>query len=99
MSYLRFSDIFEAAAYCKSANNEVPVTGSWRMMDKLFDDFNEARRDRFAAGRVLVLDEIMSAWRPQTTPTGGLPNVSFIPRASPSPWGPSSRLCAAESPA
>ena len=55
-------------------------------MDKLFDDFNKARRDRFAAGPVLVLDEIMSAWRPQTTPTGGLPNVSFIPR-KPEPLG------------
>ena len=86
MSYLRFSDIFEAVAYCKSASNEVPVTGCWRMMDKLFDDFNKARRDRFAAGPVLVLDEIMSAWRPQTTPTGGLPNVSFIPR-KPEPLG------------
>ncbi len=35
---------------------------------------------------MLVLDEIMSAWRPQTTPTGGLPNVSFIPR-KPEPLG------------
>jgi hypothetical protein len=80
MTYARFSDIFEAVAYCKSPNNEVPVTGSWRMMDKLFADFNAARRDRFTAGLILVLDEIMSAWRPQTTSTGGLPNVSFIPR-------------------
>ena len=86
MSYRRFMDIFEAAAYCKSASNEVLVTGSWRMNDKLNTDFNRSRRDRFTPGRVLVLDESMSAWCAQTTPIGGLPNLSYIPR-KPEPPG------------
>ena len=86
MSYARFSDIFEAVAYCKSASNQVPVTGDWRMNNKLVDDFNRARRDRFAAGCVLVLDESMIAWKPQSTAFGGLPNISFIPR-KPEPLG------------
>ncbi len=28
----------------------------------------------------LVLDESMSGWRPKTTATGGLPNITFEPR-------------------
>jgi hypothetical protein len=86
MSYSRFVDLFEAVGYCKSASNNVPVTGSWRMNDKLFDDFNQARRHRFAAVRVIVEDESMILWNPQTTPTGGLPNISYIPR-KPVPLG------------
>jgi len=86
MSYARFSDIFEAVAYCKSASNQVPVTGDWRMNNKLVDDFNRARRDRFAAGRPICQDESMSSWCPQTTATGGLPNISYIKR-KPEPLG------------
>ena len=33
-----------------------------------------------AASHVLTLDESMSAYRPQTTKTGNLPNISFILR-------------------
>jgi hypothetical protein len=28
----------------------------------------------------LVLDESMSGWRPKTTTTGGMPNITFEPR-------------------
>jgi hypothetical protein len=56
------------------------------MNNKLFDDFNQARRDRFARGRPITEDESMSGWCPQTTATGGLPNLSFIPR-KPVPLG------------
>ena len=56
------------------------------MNDKLIGDFNRTRRDRFAAGCVLVLDESMIAWKPQSTAFGGLPNISFIPR-KPEPLG------------
>ena len=55
-------------------------------MDKLFDDFIQTRRDRFAAGCVIVEDKSMISWNPQSTAFGGLPNISFIPR-KPEPLG------------
>ena len=86
ISYSRFVDIFEAVGCCKSVSNDAPVAGCWSMNDKLIGDFNRTRRDRFAAGCVLVLDESMIAWKPQSTAFGGLPNISFIPR-KPEPLG------------
>ena len=40
----------------------------------------------FFVGDILVMDESMSAWGPQTTTTGGLPNISFVQR-KPEPLG------------
>jgi hypothetical protein len=34
----------------------------------------------------LLIDELMSAWRPKTSATGGLPNVTYKPR-KPKPLG------------
>ena len=86
MTHARFTDIFRAAGFCKSSNVSVPMEGDRSMFDAGVEEFNQSRRERFRSGRVLVLDESMSAWRPQTTPTGGLPNLSLIPR-KPEPLG------------
>jgi hypothetical protein len=42
--------------------------------------FNDNRRRTVAASSTKVFDESMSAYRPQTTKTGGLPHISFIMR-------------------
>jgi len=52
--------------------------------------FNNNRYDKIQISLWLIIDETMSAWRPRTTPTSGLPNISFILR-KPEPLGKS--LC------
>ena len=52
----------------------------------LINDFNANRRRTIAASATKVLDESMSAFRPRTDKTGGLPNISFIAR-KPEPLG------------
>jgi hypothetical protein len=58
----------------------------WNMILLLVEGFNSNRHAWVAASVRKVLDESMSAWCPQTTPTGGLPNISFILR-KPEPLG------------
>lgn len=53
---------------------------------QLIKDFNANRKKEIAASSIKVLDESMSAFKPRTTPTGGLPNISFIQR-KPEPLG------------
>ena len=48
--------------------------------------FNENRRLNIIHSGILVIDESMSAWKPKTTKTCGLPNLSCIPR-KPRPIG------------
>jgi len=40
--------------------------------------FNYIRRNCILTSSDRVIDELMSAWRPQTSATGGLPNISYI---------------------
>ena len=44
------------------------------------------RLNLVVASNHLTMDELMSAWRPRTTKTGGLPNITHIPR-KPEPLG------------
>jgi hypothetical protein len=48
--------------------------------------FNENRQRTINYSQVVTIDESMCAWKPRTTPTGGLPNISFIQR-KPKPLG------------
>ena len=50
------------------------------------DEFNLNRLKMLSNSNHLCLDEIMSAWRPLTTATGGLPNNTHIPK-KPEPLG------------
>ncbi len=47
----------------------------WYQFSKAIDDFNEIRRSRVVCSQWIFADESMSAWRPQTTALGGLPNI------------------------
>jgi hypothetical protein len=58
----------------------------WWRFEGAIQEFNNNRFDRIQIARWLCIDESMSAWRPRTTPTGGLPNISFILR-KPEPLG------------
>jgi hypothetical protein len=58
----------------------------WNMILLMVNGYNKNRHDWMAGSVRKVLDETMSAWCPQTTPTGGLPHLSFILR-KPEPLG------------
>ena len=58
----------------------------WWRVGHLVDGFNNNRKVTVAASRVKVLDESMSAYRPQTSKTGNLHNISYIMR-KPEPLG------------
>ena len=53
---------------------------------QLINDFNSNRKKTVAASSVKTHDESMSAYRPRTDKTGGLPNISYIAR-KPEPLG------------
>lgn len=57
----------------------------WDVFLPCLSSFNE-RRKKLLKTVLLLLDESMSGWRPKTTRTGGLPNVTFEPR-KPVPLG------------
>ena len=58
----------------------------WWKFDGAVEAFNNNRYDKVQISIWLCIDETMCAWRPRTSPTGGLPNISFILR-KPEPLG------------
>ena len=52
----------------------------WWRFQKAIDEFNGIRMKLLVYPNITCIDESMIAWRPQTTPTGGLPNISNIKR-------------------
>ena len=51
----------------------------WEIFLPLLKKFNLQRKELLQAV-LLVLDESMSAWKPKTSITGGLPNITYEPR-------------------
>ena len=84
MKYYRFREIkkYFPFAFHDSNNKEDP----WHPIGLLVDGFNANRTSWVAASCLKILDEIMSAFVPQTTALGGLPHLSFIFR-KPKPLG------------
>lgn len=56
------------------------LSDKWWGIRPLFDGFNDNRRRVVVASKEKIPDEIMSAFRPRTTPTGDLPSISFVKR-------------------
>lgn len=76
MKYHCFNEIkkFFPFAFYDMNNKEDP----WHPIGLLVDGFNNNRKKNIAALIIKVFDESMSAWKPQTTQLGGLPNISYI---------------------
>jgi hypothetical protein len=55
--------------------NDLP----WDVIDGFVQEYNKMRSNMTDV-HYAVLDESMSGWRPKTTATGGLPNITFEPR-------------------
>ena len=68
------------------ANSQTKDIDPWHQFSGVIEEFNEIRTSRMVCSRWIVADESMSAWRPQTTALGGLPNISFLIR-KPEPLG------------
>lgn len=67
-------------------NKADPEEDPWYKIGLLIDGFNSNRKFVVAASVKKVLDEVMSEWKPRSSVTGGLPNLSFILR-KPKPLG------------
>lgn len=85
ISFTRFDQWKKLFVY-SFADKNVNKSDPWWRIRSIVDDYNQNRKENVAAGFMRVLDESMSAWCPQTTKTGGLPNISFIIR-KPEPLG------------
>jgi hypothetical protein len=55
-------------------------TDPWWQFEPAVKEFNNLRQERVVSAVWEIVDETMSAWRPRTTPLGGLPNISNIKR-------------------
>ncbi len=58
---------------------EDPRSLNWTVITPFIDEYNNMRRNLLNV-IYLVLDESMSAWRPKTSKTGGLPHITHEPR-------------------
>eukprot|EP00978_Attheya_sp_CCMP212_P038794 scaffold195902_cov98-Attheya_sp.AAC.1 len=55
-------------------------TDPWWQIVSLIEDYNANRQSTIAASRTKIFDELMSAFRPQTSKFGNLPHLSYIKR-------------------
>lgn len=85
MSESRFNKIKKHFPDC-FADKQRKDTDPWYQIIAGVEAFNDNRFRNIAASILKIFDESMSAWKPQKTKTGGLPNISFILR-KPEPLG------------
>ena len=52
----------------------------WAKFSLVVDNDNDIRKDLLLMSEIITIDESMSAYRPQTTKEGGLPNITFVLR-------------------
>jgi hypothetical protein len=67
-------------------DNSIKETDPWWQFSGAVTEFNNNRLRLLKGAKVKAIDESMCAYRPRTTSTGGLPNISFIKR-KPEPLG------------
>jgi Transposase IS4 len=85
MSYLmtrnRFREIRKWIPFL-FADDKNKETDDWWQFSGAINLYNENRARRIISSTVKVLEESMSAFRPQTTKNGNLPHLSYIERKS-----------------
>ena len=72
----------EIKYYCKYlwADMDSKDQDEWWMLGTLCKEFSESRKKIVRSSNIKVMDESMSAFRPQSSPTGNLPHLSHIQR-------------------
>ena len=67
----RFPYLWAEEKYWSVAHNDLP----WDIITPFVSDYNK-QRGKILRVVYLMLDESMSGWRPKTSKTGGLPNIT-----------------------
>ena len=86
MKHYRFKDLRRFLPLAFQCEKLKEKGDPWWQFQWAVDEFNRLRADRILHSSWVAFDESMSAWRPRTTKTGDLPNISFIKR-KPEPLG------------
>lgn len=86
MSENRFEHIRKKMPFLWASNNKKAQGDPWWQFLDAIDEFNKNRKRTVLSSFLKVLDESMSAWRPQTTALGNLQHLSCIQR-KPEPLG------------
>jgi hypothetical protein len=76
---------FLPLAYASEALPET-TNNQWWQFREAVTAFNNNRKEKIHFPQWVAINESMSAWKPQTTKNGNLPNISFITR-KPEPLG------------
>ena len=85
MPFYRFKKLRAAWSYAFDSGTG-PEVDPYHMVRLLIDGFNRNRQRTINSSVETVFDESMTAWRPRTSKTGKLPNISFVQR-KPEPLG------------
>jgi hypothetical protein len=86
MSFDRFKALKSIFHLCFTDPSTVDKSDPWWEIRAMVDALNKNRKTKVAASVYKVMDESMSSFRPKTSKTGNLPNLSFIKR-KPKPLG------------
>jgi hypothetical protein len=86
MAENRFENLKRVLPWVFADSTGSPLGDPWYRARGGINGFNENRARTILKSNVMVPDESMIAWEPQTTKTGGLPNISYIKR-KPKPLG------------
>lgn len=80
IKYHRFKQIKKFYPHSFVHPSVTAADDAWYMISWFVEEFNKNRRQTVAASRVLTIDETMTAWKPRSTKTGGLPHLSYVMR-------------------
>ena len=83
MRYYRFKQFKQFFPLIWQESNQptdINHSNSWSKFEPAIRTFNDNRRYLITPSSIVAIDESMCAYRPQTTKTGGLPNISYILR-------------------
>ena len=80
MRYYRFKQFKRFLPKIWQDNDQCFDTNPWSQFSPAIQNFNDIRKDLLLCSEIIPIDESMSAFRPQTTKRGGLPNISYIMR-------------------
>ena len=78
MTITRFQELKKLITFINADRDD--CENPWWKADGMVTKFNLHRRRVFRTSSKMTVDESMSAFRPQTTPLGNLPFLSFIQR-------------------
>jgi len=80
MKQYRFKDFRHFFPFAFKSETLKNNNDPWWEFAEAVNEFNNNRKTKLKLPKWLIIDESMSSWKPRQSPTGGLPNISFILR-------------------